>query len=271
MVRWSRRALILACAAALLAPPPLSHAGDVGAAMRIADSVYPSVKQRCGTVAIEYGTLSPPNDTNGSIAETSGFECTVRIRPDIVPAYSDAWVCSLLTHEWGHLAGRRFPDNPADPAHSPNPADNMYGPRLVHHPACGEPDDARATRESAAAARLRDAEVHREVLRADLADRLVDLRYALRRAKAAKRRSRGAARERYTRLIKRLRRQVRRLSARYRSLLSPPIAAHPPAAQSPAASMFFVTTSIVRCSSSVGLNSTISVPANSIGVCPGGM
>lgn len=39
--------------------------------------------------------------------------------------------------------------------------------------------------------------------------------------------------------------------------------------QPPAASMFFVTTSIVRWSSSVGLNSTISVPAKSTGVWPG--
>ena len=35
------------------------------------------------------------------------------------------------------------------------------------------------------------------------------------------------------------------------------------------ASMFFVTTSMVRPSSSVGLNSTTSVPAYRIGVCPG--
>ena len=34
-----------------------------------------------------------------------------------------------------------------------------------------------------------------------------------------------------------------------------------PAAQAPAVSMFFVTTSSVRCSSSVGLNSMTSVPA----------
>jgi hypothetical protein len=33
--------------------------------------------------------------------------------------------------------------------------------------------------------------------------------------------------------------------------------------------MFFVTTSIVRVSSSVGLNSTTSVPAKISGVCPG--
>ena len=34
--------------------------------------------------------------------------------------------------------------------------------------------------------------------------------------------------------------------------------------------MFRVTTSIVYCSGSVGLNSTISVPAYSVGVCSGG-
>jgi hypothetical protein len=39
--------------------------------------------------------------------------------------------------------------------------------------------------------------------------------------------------------------------------------------QADASSMFFVTTSMVRPSSSVGLNSTTSVPAYRIGVCPG--
>ena len=38
----------------------------------------------------------------------------------------------------------------------------------------------------------------------------------------------------------------------------------------PPASMFFETTSSVFCSSAVGLNSTTSVPAYSVGRCPGG-
>jgi hypothetical protein len=38
----------------------------------------------------------------------------------------------------------------------------------------------------------------------------------------------------------------------------------------PSASMFFETTSSVFCSSAVGLNSTTSVPAYSVGRCPGG-
>ena len=38
----------------------------------------------------------------------------------------------------------------------------------------------------------------------------------------------------------------------------------------PPASMFLETTSSVFCSSAVGLNSTTSVPAYSVGRCPGG-
>jgi quercetin dioxygenase-like cupin family protein len=48
-----------------------------------------------------------------------------------------------------------------------------------------------------------------------------------------------------------------------------PVADARAAVQEDAASMFLVTTSIVRPSSSVGLNSTTSVPAYRTGVCPG--
>ena len=203
-----------------------AYAGDLVAGVRVANAVYPGVPQRCGTVKIDYGTLSPPNDTNGAIAEANEAECMVRIRPGIVTTYSDAQVCSLLTHEWGHLAGRTFFDNVGDPYHSLNPADNMYGSRLVHHRACGESDDVKAAREAREArARIaaEDAATVREDRRAEIVDRLSELTHRLRAAKAGKRRAHGARRDRYARRIKRLRARITRLRAEYRSLRVAPL------------------------------------------------
>src|SRR5262249_22220932 len=47
-------------------------------------------------------------------------------------------------------------------------------------------------------------------------------------------------------------------------------APHRAQAPGPMASAFFITTAIVLCSSSVGLNSIVSVPGSAAGVCPGG-
>jgi hypothetical protein len=166
------------------------------------------------------GPLSSRNDYPGAIAEA--FEwCTVRVKPGILTSFSDAEVCSLLTHEWGHLAGRRFPGNTADPSHSPDSNDNMYGPFLVHHPACGESDQARALRQARAAwameHRLADLAERREVI----AEQLSGLKDRLRATKVAKRRAHGAKRARYARRIKRLRVRIAHLRAEYRSFAGP--------------------------------------------------
>jgi hypothetical protein len=205
----------------LVAAP--ASAGDLAAAVRVANAVYPEVPQRCGTVRIEYGPLTPPNDTNGMRAEAHEEECMVRIRPGVVENVSDAYVCSLLTHEWGHLAGRRFPENSSDPYHSLDPADNMYGGPLVHHPACGESDEARAARRAREAQARIAAIADRDLRRADIRDELSVLKKRLRAAKAAKRRARGAKRAHYARGIRRLRLKINRVRAEYRSLASTPV------------------------------------------------
>ena len=206
---------------ALSATP--AYAGDLAAAIKVANAVYPGVPQRCGTVKIEQGRLSPPNDTNGAIAEAHESECNVRIVRWITGTYSDARLCSLLTHEWSHLAGRRFPDNASDPEHSPDQHDNMYGGWLVHHPACGESDEAKSQRQATAQSAAAATAENRHIRRSDIADRLSELREELRTAKAARRRARGARRARYGRQIRRVRLEIRLLQAEYRSLASGPL------------------------------------------------
>lgn len=219
-----RTATALLLGLALGAAP--ASAGDVNAAIRVANAVYPSVPQRCGAVTIEYGALSEPNQGTGAIAEAFEDECRVRILPEIASGYSDARVCSLLTHEWGHLAGRRFPENAADPGHSANPADNMYGGHLVHHPACGESDEAAAGRRAGEARARTAAEAaasRRETRLEEIRHRLGELKDQLDTLKAARRRAKGAKQSRYSRRIRRVRVQIRRLRAEYRSLVSSPL------------------------------------------------
>lgn len=228
LVTALRRALPTVALLAIGLGATPAHAGDLTAGMRVANAVYPAVSQRCGTVTVEHGVLNPPNDTNGAIAEAYESDCGVRIKPGIAAAYSDSMLCSLLTHEWGHLASRRFPENASDPYHSLNPADNMYGPALVHHPACGESDDARTTRqarEDAATIAAEKAETGRADRRGEIKDELSELKQQLRAARAARRRADGARRARYARRIRGLRVRIRRLRAEYRSLQTVPIPA----------------------------------------------
>lgn len=224
-MRCLRRTTTAALLGLALSATP-AYAGDLAAAVRVANAVYPGVPQRCGTVNIEHGRLDPENEANHAIAEAREDECLVILRPGIADSYSDPQLCSLLTHEWGHLAGRRFPENPSDPHHSPSPADHMYGPWLVHHPACGESHDARAARQTREAnARLaeRNAAERRETRQVAIMDRLEELKDRLRAAKAAMRHVHGARRVRYEKRIKRLRARIRSLRAEYRSLASRPL------------------------------------------------
>lgn len=95
-----------------------SHAGDLADGSRVANAVYPQVPQRCGTVRIEYGRITPPNDTSPAIAEAPEYACQVRIKPGIVEACSDA--PGLLTADPRVGPPRRpaLPGNTADPYHS---------------------------------------------------------------------------------------------------------------------------------------------------------
>lgn len=214
-------AIVVGCAAIAAVPAAAAQAqagAELAAAISVANAVYPGVPQRCGTVKIEYGPLSPPNDTSGAVAEAYEPECTVRIVPGIAATYSDAKLCSLLTHEWGHLAARRFPENASDPHHSPNPHDNMWGRWLVHHPACGESDDVRAARQARERGAAVAAAESRDLRRSDIKDELTQLTAEVRAPRAAKGRARGARRARYSRRIRRLRLRIRLLRAEHRAL-----------------------------------------------------
>lgn len=208
-MRLSGIALLLAllCAAS-------ASACDLEHGIQVAGATYPSVAERCGPVSIQIGALTAgPN----AIAEASEETCTVRIKPGVLTDNSDSFICDLLGHEWGHLAGLRFPENTADPFHSLDPANPMYF-QLVHRPVCGESDAAAAVRmlreQDAARSREQRAEFlagRREEIRDLLRDYKRDLRYA----KAQRRRARGPRRARLDREIKKIRRRVARLRAEY--------------------------------------------------------
>jgi hypothetical protein len=46
----------------------------------------------------------------------------------------------MMVHEFGHLAGITFPDNPQDPVHSPDPDSIMYSQPQVWPSECGVSD-----------------------------------------------------------------------------------------------------------------------------------
>jgi hypothetical protein len=193
------RALLPALAAiAAIAPAPANAAVDVGAAVRTAKSVFPSVTQRCGAVGIEIGPLSALNA--GASAESYFFSCRVRIAPRTMTSASNAQMCSLMVHEWGHLAGLE---------HSSNPNHFMHE-RVPHNPVCGPSDEE-------ARARLA-LETSRALRRDAIADKLSELRDALRSTRKAQRRARGKKRARLARRAKGLEKRIKRLKAELRSL-----------------------------------------------------
>ena len=199
LVRSAGLSLLLASLAlAATAPEPARAAPDVGAAVRTAKSVFPSVTQRCGTVAIEFGLLSPLNA--GASAESYFFSCRVRIAPRTMTIATNAQMCSLMVHEWGHLAGLE---------HSPDP-NHFMNDRVPHNPACGPSDEEMRARLS--------LENSRALRRDAITEKLSDLRGALRATRKAKRRARGAKRARLASRAKRLEKRIGRLKAELRSL-----------------------------------------------------
>lgn len=190
--------LLALVALAASAPAPANAAADLGAAVRTATSVFPSVTQRCGGVGIEIGPLSVLNA--GASAESYFLSCRVRIAPSTMASASNAQMCSLMVHEWGHLAGLE---------HSPDPNHFMHE-RVPHNPVCGPSDEearARLALESSRALR-RDA----------ITEKLSELRTALRSTRKAQRRAHGKKRARLASRAKRLERRIRRLKAELRAL-----------------------------------------------------
>ncbi len=201
--RRRRRGLALSLLLSLfaisgMAPAPASAAPDLDAAVRTAKSVFPTVGQRCGGVAIEVGPLSLLNA--GASAESYFHSCRVRIAPGTMTTASNAQMCSLMVHEWGHLAGLE---------HSSDPS-NFMNESVPHNPACGLSDEE---------ARARQALESSRALRRDaVTEKLSELRSALRATRKAQRRARGAKRARLAARTKRFEKRIERLRAELRSL-----------------------------------------------------
>lgn len=190
--------LLLTMAGVASVPPAPAHAAvDLDAAVRTARGVFPQVTQRCGLVGIEIGPLSALNP--GASAESYHSLCRVRIAPNTMSTATQAQTCSLMVHEWGHLAGLE---------HSSDPNSFMH-PRVAHNPICGPSDEELRAQQLAATARaLRVDEIRR---------RISDLRGSLRATGKARRRARGAKRARLASKAKRLEKRIKRLRAELRS------------------------------------------------------
>ena len=187
------RLLPLVLGLAAMAPAPAHAAPDLGAALRTAKGLFPSVTQRCGNVGIEVGPLSLLN--LGASAESYFYSCRVRIAPGTLTSASNAQMCSLMVHEWGHLAGLE---------HSPDPRNFMHE-RVPHNPVCGPSDEEVKARTAAEGVRM--------ARREEIGEKLVELRQALRSTRRAQRRARGAKRARLARRAKQLEKRIKRLRA----------------------------------------------------------
>jgi hypothetical protein len=181
-----------------MAPAPAHAAVDLDAAIRTAKSVFPSVTQRCGGVGIEIGPLSILNV--GASAESYFNSCRVRIAPRTMTTASNPQICSLMVHEWGHLAGLE---------HSPDP-NHFMNAMVPHNPVCGPSDQELRARQALEAGKA----LRRDAIR----EKIAKLRGALRATRKAQRRARGAKRARMSTKAKRLERRIKRLRAELRSL-----------------------------------------------------
>lgn len=197
--RSLRLAILPALAAvAAMAPAPAHAALDLNAATNTAKGVFPQVNLRCGLVGIEIGPLSAFN--SGASAESYYSSCRVRIAPTTMQTATQAQICSLMVHEWGHLAGL---EHSSDPNH-------FMSARVPHNPVCGPSDEELQRRQLAEGDRL---------LRIDrIRDKIADLREDLRATRKAQRRARGAKRARLAKKAKRLEKRIKRLRAQLRAL-----------------------------------------------------
>jgi hypothetical protein len=153
---------------------------------------------RCAvTVGIEVRLLSLLN--LDASAEAYYSSCRVRIAPEIMRSASDLELCSLMVHEYGHLAG--LPD-------STDPNSVMY-PKVGPNPNCDSSGPSAAD----------TAENVLQTRREKIADTLVRLRERLRDAKRARGHAHGARRTRLTKKVKRLESRINRLK---RELKNPP-------------------------------------------------
>lgn len=114
---------------------------------------------------IQIGALTNPPPAlaeapwNGCVDIQRG--CYVRLDPAFVRKATWDDICSVMTHEYGHLSGWLVPGGPDGGQHSADPKSNMYAEE-VHHPACGLSDKKRGDLED----RADDIRAHISVLAA---------------------------------------------------------------------------------------------------------
>lgn len=113
-----RHVALAVVTAALLAPAP-ALAQPLDRAVDTAHAVHPEVRALCPAgVALSVADL----EVAGRAWRT---QCRVEVDADLVRGYPWPRLCSVVVHEWGHLAGL---------GHSTG--GNM-APEAGHHPACG--------------------------------------------------------------------------------------------------------------------------------------
>lgn len=116
MAQWIAR-----IAAMLVIAIPVSTASadwQVDRAQAIAAKVW---NDPCaGHVTIAYGVPAKPS----WIGWSDPWSCTVTLSSTVTFTWMP--LCSLIVHEYGHLAGFRDPTNVADPIHSADPESIMY-------------------------------------------------------------------------------------------------------------------------------------------------
>jgi hypothetical protein len=86
------------------------------AAIDRAYTAFPQVAENCPDgVTIKIGGM-----TNVDYGAEAWWPCEVRLNP-VWMEFGRAGICSLMIHEWGHLAGRGHSDDPADVMHPSAP------------------------------------------------------------------------------------------------------------------------------------------------------
>jgi hypothetical protein len=99
----------------LAAPAQAAEQGDIPAMLNAARA---ELGHSCPDLLVEFDTLDGAVGMAGS--------CEVILDRDWWTRASWRAACSALVHEYGHAIGLTFPDNPEDPAHSPDPSSVMY-------------------------------------------------------------------------------------------------------------------------------------------------
>lgn len=100
-MRWALAAI---AAALVLASPAQTHFGGGGLlAKRIAVERFPD---HCGPYRIDHRRLRPKH-----LGWVPAGQCRIYLSKRL-HAYSFAWRCTILVHEFGHLAGRKHSRDP---------------------------------------------------------------------------------------------------------------------------------------------------------------